>query len=94
MRTLKILPAVFVTGALSLPAVADDTAFNIEKLSCFDVVSLAEDDSLFVTAMLIGYLNGKSGSAETSPGAIQAKVEAFDQTCGDSPEMTAMDALE
>ena len=93
MRNLKILTAVFVTGAMSLPAFADDTAFDVEKLSCFDVISLAEDDSLFVTAMLIGYMNGKSGSAETSPVAIQTKVEAFDKTCGDNPDMAAMDAL-
>ena len=93
MRTLQIFAAALATCTIVTPVLADDTAFDMEKLSCFDVVSLAEEDSLFVTALLIGYMSGKSGAAETTPAAIQKAVEAFDTTCGENPDMLAIDAL-
>ncbi len=67
--------------------------FNVESISCWDVATLPEDDAIFVTAMLIGYANGKSGQAETSAQAIVTAVEMLDSTCADNPDMPALEAL-
>lgn len=86
-RCLTILTASL---ALTAPAFAQDTSFELNKLTCFDVQSLAEEDSLFLTAMMIG---ARMGSETMTPEMIKAAIEAMDATCGENPDMMAMDAL-
>ena len=92
-RITQMTLAVAMSCAIAAPVIADETAFDVEAISCFDVISLPEEDSLFVTAILIGYMNGKSGASETSATDIQSKVESFDATCGENPDMLAIEAL-
>lgn len=78
---------VFAQGDLS------SEPFDINKITCWDVTTLADDDASFVTAMLIGYTSGKAGSAEMSAKGIFDKVAALDKTCANNPDMMAIDAL-
>ncbi len=68
-------------------------AFNIESISCWDVITLPEDDATFVTAMLIGYANGQTSQSQTSPKAIVDLVEKFDETCAEHPDASALEVL-
>ncbi len=85
--------ALCLTLAMTMPAGAQDDTFNIEELTCFEVVSLPEEDALFVTAMLIGFANGKTGTSLTSATAIREAVEAFDAQCGEEPNLLAVEAI-
>jgi len=96
-RSLQLIAAstCFATSPLIVAAQEEPTTepFNVESISCWDVVTLPEDDATFVTAMLIGYSNGKSGQSETSAQAIVTAVETLDSTCADNPDMPAIEAL-
>ncbi len=93
MKPQITLATCIAMALLINPVSAQDSSFNLEDLTCFDVVSLPEEDSLFVTALLIGFTNGKASAAETSADAIRATVEAFDAACAEAPDMRAIDAL-
>jgi len=85
------LTLALTTGVVfAAPAIAQDEEFKLDALSCFEVQSLAEEDSLFLTGMLIGHLMG--GDSMT-PNAIKAAIEKMDTTCGDNPDMLAIEAL-
>lgn len=89
MTLVAAISAVVIAG----PTFAEDGNFSLDEITCFDVMSLPEEDSLFVTALLIGFKSGMADSAETSTGLIKSAVEALDATCGDNPDMKALDAL-
>ncbi len=86
---LFALSAAVIAG----PSFAEDTEFSIDEITCFDVISLPEEDSLFVTALLIGFKSGMANSAQTSTDQIKSAVEALDTACGDNPDMKAIEAL-
>ncbi len=86
-RSLLILTAAL---AITSPAFADETSFSLDELTCFEVQSLAEEDSLFLTGMLIGHAKG---DAPMTPAEIKSAIEGMDATCGENPDMLAMDAL-
>lgn len=84
-------PLVIVASlAFAAPAFAEDASFKLSELTCFEVQSLSQDDSLFLTGMLVGQVMG--GEAMTAE-AIKTAVEAMDATCGENPDMLAIDAL-
>ena len=89
LATLFALPAAFA-GAQDKPS---DEAFDLTSLSCWEVISLPEDESSFVIALLIGYLQGADGVATTSPAKIVAQVEMLDTKCLDTPDEPAINAL-
>ena len=88
MKTLAILPAA-ISLAL-MPVIASADSFKLDELTCFEVQSLSQDGSLFVIGMLVGHAMGND---DLSPEAIQAAVKAMDVTCGDNPNMAAIEAL-
>lgn len=86
----RITLTMAASFALTTPALADDVTFKLEALTCFEVQSQSQDDSLFLTGMLIGHA---MGDAEMSAEAIKSAVEAMDATCGENPDMLAIEAL-
>ncbi len=91
-RNATLLPvccATVIAGAV----MADDTAFKLEELTCFDVISQAEEDSLFLIALLIGHSSGVTGNTEMSGEMLEATIENIDTVCGENPEMLAIDVL-
>lgn len=93
----RLLAGLACVPLMFAPAFAQDELssepFDINNITCWDVVTLADDDASFVTAMLIGYTNGKAGAAEMSAKGIFDKVAALDKACADNPDMMAIDAL-
>lgn len=79
--------------AASAQTEASMDEFSLDALSCWEVISLPEEDANFVTAMLIGFTQGQAGQSKTSPKAIVDLVETFDETCGENPDMAAIDAI-
>ncbi|GAB5387064.1 MAG: hypothetical protein Alpg2KO_00320 [Alphaproteobacteria bacterium] len=67
--------------------------FDLATLTCWDVTTLAEDESSFVIAMLIGHNMGVAGVTKTSPKDIVGKIESFDKACVDNPDSPAFELL-
>ena len=88
MKTLPILTAS--VSLLLLPAIASADTFKLDELTCFEVQSLSQDDSLFVMGMLVGHT---IGNGDLSPEEIKTALEVMDTTCGQNPDMAAVDAL-
>ncbi len=90
---MVISTTALILGVALTPALAQDEAFQLDELTCFDVISQAEDDALFLTALLIGHVSGVSGTTEMSGAMLKSTVEAMDTACGDNPDMLAVDAV-
>ncbi len=89
--TKLLIPALCAAFATS--ALAEDAKFNLTEITCFEVISLPEEDSLFLTGLLLGFKNGMAGTADASVVTIKAAVEPTDATSGNDPDMKALGAL-
>ncbi|MEM9784292.1 MAG: hypothetical protein AAF899_17675, partial [Pseudomonadota bacterium] len=96
---MAILPGLDGTGS----ALAQDSGaeraevstepFNLATLSCWEVMTLPEDESAFVMAMLIGYAKGQQSAPTATPLEIVETVEGLDAACADNPDQPALDVL-
>ena len=97
MTTIK---AIAFAAALAAPHFANAQGqpsaepFDLSKLSCWEVMSLSEDDSSFVIGLMIGYLQGSAGDPSLSPATIIAKVEGLDTKCIETPDEPALTVLQ
>ena len=89
LATAFILPG-FIAAAQDQPSTE---TFDLARLSCWEVISLPEDEAAFVMALMIGYLQGQAGEATTSPAKIVSQVEALDTKCADTPDEPALSVL-
>ena len=88
-------PVLALVTTLSATFVhAEEASFKLEDLTCFDVISQAEEDSLFLIALLIGHATALTGKTEIQAAMLAATIERLDATCGENPEMPAIEALE
>ncbi|MCE8522751.1 hypothetical protein KBY24_14685 [Ruegeria pomeroyi] len=78
----------------STSAIADEGAFKLEELTCFDVISQGEEDFLFLVALLIGHQSGVTGNTEMSEAKLVSAIEGIDKVCGENPEMLAVEAVQ
>ncbi len=94
LKTLA-LAAAFTLPSLPLAAQEQPSteAFDLSALTCWEVISLPEDEAAFVMALMIGYLQGQADEASTSPAKIVSQVEALDTKCADTPDAPALDTL-
>lgn len=86
----RVSLALALGSAFTNLAFAEEGTFKLNELTCFEVQSLSEDDSLFLTGMLIGHVMGDDAMTAD---AIKTAVEAMDAICGENPDMLAIDAL-
>lgn len=91
-RTTVVISA-FLAGTIASTAVADEGAFKLDELTCFEVISQAEEDFLFLVALLIGHKSGSSGDTELSEAKLVSAIEGIDSVCGDNPDMLAVEAM-
>lgn len=88
------ISAGLFAGSSTTPAEADNLPFELKDLTCFDVISQAEEDSLFLIAMLIGNASAAAGGVALSAEMLETTIENFDTVCGENPEMPAVDAMQ
>lgn len=72
---------------------ADDSNIKIEELTCFEVLSLPQDDMLFFSGMLIGYGKAQAGDTDTSLEELIGAIEKLDAACGDNPDAVALETM-
>nr|WP_298895674.1 HdeA/HdeB family chaperone [uncultured Altererythrobacter sp.] len=67
--------------------------FDLSAISCWDIVTLSEDDRAFAMVLLFGYAQGEAGQSVVSPQEIQVAVVNTMMECVDKPDDNAIDVL-
>ncbi len=94
LKALALATAFILPGLIAEAQDQPSTeTFDLASLSCWEVISLPEDEAAFVMALMIGYLQGQENDAATSPAKIVAQVEALDAKCADTPDEPALNTL-
>lgn len=66
---------------------------NVAQLSCWDLVTLGEDDRGFAMVLLYGFARGQKDAPQFSPRDVQVAVVNTMQECVDKPDAIALDIL-
>ncbi|MEH6758920.1 MAG: HdeA/HdeB family chaperone [Parasphingorhabdus sp.] len=66
---------------------------DLKALTCWDVVTLAEEDRAFTMTMLYGYVMGTQGKSEIKPRDIQVAIVTTMTKCVDTPDAKVLDVL-
>ncbi len=91
--TIAQISAVILAGTISTTAVSETEIFKLEDLTCFDVISQPDQDSLFLMGLLIGHASSVTGNTEMSGATLQAAIENLDAVCGENPNMPAISVV-
>ncbi len=84
---------------MSTSAVAQDeglapaTPVDLKEVSCWDVVTLNEDDRASVMTLLYGYSIAQKGSSVISPEAVQVAIVLTMTECVEKPDTKVHDLL-
>lgn len=96
MHLKALALATVLTLPISLAAAQEQPsteAFDLTSVTCWEVITLPEDEAAFVMALMIGYLQGQASQASTTPAKIVAQIEALDAKCVDAPDEPAINTL-
>lgn len=72
---------------------APDVQVDLTEVTCWDVVTLAEDDRGFVMTLLYGHLLGQKGDTTISPEAVQVSIVLTMTDCLEKPDSTVLEVL-
>ncbi len=79
-------------AVMSTSAVAQDyglapaTPVDLKEISCWDVVTLNEDDRASVMTMMYGYSIAQKGTSTISPEAVQVAIVLTMTDCVEKPD--------
>ncbi len=66
---------------------------DLKALTCWDVVTLAEDDRAFAMTLLYGYVLGQTTKSTITPQNIQIAIVSTMTKCADNPDSKVLDIL-
>lgn len=104
---LTITSALFASLALTMSAgsalaqseddeitgLAPDVQVDLKEVTCWDVVTLAEDDRGFFMTMLYGHALGQKGDTTISPEAVEVSIVLTITDCVEKPDDKVLDIL-
>ena len=67
--------------------------FNVEKLTCWDLGTISEEDAGYAATLLYGYAQGKQGDATQTPSKIENALSEISQKCAGNPDMLILSAF-
>lgn len=67
---------------------------DIRTLTCWEVVTLTEDDRAFAMSLLYGYAKGTSADAMLSPRNVQVAIVNSMMRCVDEPDALVLNMLQ
>ena len=66
---------------------------DLRAMTCWDLVTMAEDDRGYAMVLLYGFASGEKGQGRFSPRAIQVAAVTTIQDCVDKPDAIALTVL-
>ncbi len=79
-------PAMAQDAGEDTYGLSPDVPVDLETVSCWDVVTLNEDDRAYVMTMLYGYAAAKKGTSTISPEAVQVAIVLTMTDCVEKPD--------
>ncbi len=83
---------------LSLPLPAWSQAFDMQEVTCAEMVEIAEADDMETLVSILfwvdGYLSGVSGDTTFDPAYIGGLTEALLTACADAPDALILETAE
>lgn len=76
-----------------IDGLAPDVQVDLKEVTCWDVVTLAEDDRGFVMTLLYGHLLGQKGDNTISPEAVQVSIVLTMTDCLEKPDSKVLEIL-
>lgn len=67
--------------------------FNVEKTTCWELSTLAEEDAGYAATLIYGYSQGKQGDATQTPSKIESALSQISQKCAGNPDMLVISAF-
>lgn len=80
-------------GKLSEESGFSKEVFSLEKLTCWDLATISEEDAGFAATLLYGYAQGKQGQAAQTPSKIENALGEISQKCAGNPDMLIMNTF-
>ena len=77
-----------------ITGLAPDVQVDLKEVTCWDVVTLAEDDRGFFMTLLYGHALGQKGDTTISPEAVQVSIVLTVADCVEKPDEKALDILQ
>ncbi len=78
--------AVAQVASDEIGGLSPDVQVDLKEVTCWDVVTLNEDDRASVMTMLYGYATAKKGISTISPEAVQVAIVLTMADCVEKPD--------
>lgn len=72
---------------------AANEPFDLERITCWEVNTLPDEDTGYVLVMLYGYSAGKQNKSEQTGQEIADTIINAGETCSENPDMAAYEAF-
>ncbi len=82
---------LFIVGAFAQSA--DQTEFNLEAVTCWEIITLPEENEIPLLMLLYGYDAGKEGKSTMSGALIESDLENLVDYCEENPDTPAVQAI-
>lgn len=97
VQKLFIVSAIFSGLVFSTNVFAEDvianTESNLEKVTCWEISTLPEEDAAYALVLLYGYKAGKSNQPVQVASEISASIISAGETCDKNPDLLVIDAF-
>lgn len=97
LQKLFIVTAIFSGLAFSTNIFAEDVIANaesnLEKVTCWEISTLPEEDAAYALVLLYGYKAGKSNQPIQAANKISASIVSAGEICDKNPDLLVIDAF-
>lgn len=96
-RRLGLVGTLFFLLIASAPSVFAeeevDNIFDLERITCEDILALPGEDAGYAFVLLLGYSEGMSNRAHQSASVIERKIKGAFETCSENPDLPALQSF-
>lgn len=99
IRKLSPMSAVLASfGLIGSVALADhheagNEEFDLTGITCWEVLTLEEEEAAYALLLLYGYSAGQSGQSAQTGRMIENAIAASGEICGGNPDMPALETF-
>ena len=80
-------------GTASEESAFSNEVFNLEKITCWDLGTISEEDASYAATLLYGYAKGQKGEATQTPSKIENALGEISGKCAGNFDMLVIDTF-
>lgn len=95
LQKLFIVSAIFSGFIFSTNVFAEDAKFesNLEKVTCWEISTLSEEDAAYALVLLYGYKAGKSNQPIQVASKMSESIVNAGEACDKNPDLLVINAF-